>query len=235
MKRSLVFASLFFLCLFHTTSQCQEVVDKYRVAAVERWEREVQELEALDKRETYPDDAVLFIGSSSIRLWKTIEEDMQPYAAIRRGYGGAKFTDLAVFAERLIKPHNFKALVVFVANDITGGVNDTPMDDLDQLVRHVIEVGKSHQSNAPIFLIEVTPTPSRFAAWTKIRKLNHQLRELALTEPNVYFIATAEYVMDADKQPQASLFVEDRLHLNRDGYQLWTRLIKQQLNDFLTR
>lgn len=225
--------ALLLIFLLPQFSQGQNVVDKYRSAAVERWEQEIEKLEKLDKQESFSDDSILFIGSSSIRLWKSIEEDMLPFAAIRRGYGGTKFTDLAVFAERLIKPHNYKALVIFVANDVTGSENDTPMDDLRQLVRHTIATGATHQPESPIFLIEITPTPSRFDAWPKIRKVNGMLRELALTEPNVYFIATAEYVLDANKQPRASLFVEDRLHLNEDGYQLWTKIVKQHLNDFV--
>jgi len=233
MKLSLRFIGLLLLSLLPQSSPAQNVLDKYRSAAVDRWEQEIEKLEELDKQESYPDDSILFIGSSSIRLWKTIEQDMRPYTAIRRGYGGAKFTDLAVFAERLIKPHSFKALVVFVANDITGGENDTPMEDLHLLIRHTIATGKTHQPDSPIFLIEITPTPSRFKAWPQIRKVNVMMRELALTEPNIYFIATAEHVLAADKQPRASLFVEDRLHLNRDGYQLWTKLVKQRLDDFV--
>lgn len=233
MNFSIRLFGVFLLFLLPHVSQGQNVVDKYRSAAVQRWEEEIEKLEELDKRESYSDDSVLFIGSSSIRLWKTIEEDMLPYEAIRRGYGGAKFTDLAVFAERLIQPHNYTALVVFVANDVTGGENDTPMDDLHQLIRSVIATGKAHQPEAPVFLIEVTPTPSRFEAWPQIRKVNQLMRELALTEPNVYFIATAEHVLDADKQPRESLFVDDHLHLNPAGYQLWTRLVKQQLDEFV--
>lgn len=210
----------------------RNVVEKYRQAASERWEKDIQQLEALDKTESYPDDAVLFIGSSSIRLWKSIAEDMQPFVPIRRGYGGAKFTDLAVFADRLINPHNYQALVVFVANDVTGGTNDTPLEDLVHLVKHVINVGQEHRPDAPVFLIEVTPTSSRFKAFDKIRQVNHMLRDLALTVPGVHFIATAEHYLDEQKKPKDELFVEDRLHLNQDGYKLWSNIIRNSLDQF---
>ena len=35
---------------------------------------EIEAFEKLDASKDYPDDVILFIGSSSIRLWKTLEE-----------------------------------------------------------------------------------------------------------------------------------------------------------------
>ena len=66
----------------------------------------------------------MFIGSSSIRRWTDLNTDMTPRKTINRGYGGAKFTDLAVYIDRIVKPHQFKALVVFVGNDIVGKSDD---------------------------------------------------------------------------------------------------------------
>lgn len=64
-----------------------------REASRQRWAEEVSQLRALDELESYPDDAVLFFGSSSIRLWDNIAEDMAPLVPIRRGFGGAKSLD----------------------------------------------------------------------------------------------------------------------------------------------
>ena len=85
--------------------------EKYRANAIEYWSNEIAGLEAKDKAETHPDDSILFVGSSSIRMWKDIATDMAPYHAIQRGYGGARWTDVAIFAERLITPHKFRAVV----------------------------------------------------------------------------------------------------------------------------
>ena len=84
----------------------------------EKWEKSVEDLNKLNLEITQNEDAILFIGSSSIRLWNTIEQDIEPYSSIRRGYGGAKYTDLIHFTERLVEPHNVKAVGIFVANDI---------------------------------------------------------------------------------------------------------------------
>ena len=85
-----------------------------------QFEEEVSILERLDIEEKAAEKDILFIGSSSIRLWDNINEDMYPYSSVKRGYGGAHFYDLIHFSERLVKNHTPKAIIIFVANDITG-------------------------------------------------------------------------------------------------------------------
>ncbi|WP_197454156.1 GDSL-type esterase/lipase family protein [Stieleria varia] len=210
-----------------------DLVAPYRAAAVERWEDDIQALEALDAELEPNPDAVLVIGSSSVRRWSTIQRDLAPYRPIRRGYGGAKFTDMAVFAERLISPHQFRAMLMFVGNGITGADDDHTPEQIDSLARSIVAVAHRHQPDAAVFLIEITPCEKRFAAWSKIRDVNAVLREIALTTPNTYFIPTAGLYLDSQGNPRAELFVEDKLHLNDAGYRQWGRLIRSRLDETL--
>lgn len=203
--------------------------------ANKKWAKEIAKLEARDTSESYPDDAILFLGSSSIRLWERLDHDIAPYRGINRGYGGATYHDLAVFAPRLIAPHTYAAAVVFVGNDILGKPTDTPLDELDRLVRHIIGVSKKHQPEAPVLLVEITPTESRFAAYPQIRKANAVLREIALTAPGVILVETNEYYLTLDRKPITDYFLEDRLHQNPTGYELWGTLIKRELDEVLAR
>ena len=198
----------------------------YRQAATQRWEADIRELEQLDQREQDPAQAVLFLGSSSIRRWETIAQDMAPYAVIRRGYGGAKFSDLAVFAKRLVTPHRFAAAAIFVGNDITGGPGDKTPAEVLRLVRLIVADIREHQPQAPIFFIAVTPTRSRFAAWKDIQQLNAALAEYCQSEPQLHFIATADAFLNDAGQPIDEYFVADQLHLNSQGYQVWAAKIK---------
>jgi hypothetical protein len=206
---------------------------KYESKAIEKWQKDIDELLARDQKETYGDDAVLFIGSSSIRLWKTIAEDVAPYTPINRGYGGAKFSDLAVFAKRLITAHRYRAIVIFAANDVTGSEDDISAEEVEQLARSICDLSQEHQPKAPVLLVEVTPTPSRFAHYDKIRQVNDRLRGIALTKPGTHFVATAEHYLDEAKQPRAEYFIEDQLHQNEAGYDVWGKLIAHRLNEVL--
>lgn len=218
-----IFSTLFCLSM---PARGDDLLEKYRPAAVKQWSKEIERIKALDAKESDPENAVLFIGSSSIRLWDDIAEDMHPWPVIQRGYGGARFSDLVVFAEEIIKPHKFRALAIFVANDITGGAADKTPEEVVQLFEHVVATARRHAPDAPIFLIEITPTPSRWAAWPKIKECNAALRQACEEGKNLHFISTADEYLDADGQPMPELFKADKLHQNRDGYERWSRIIR---------
>lgn len=99
------------------------------------------------------------------------------------------------------------------------------------LVRYVVGVSHAHEPTAPVFLIEVTPTEKRWVVWDKIRAVNARLREISLSTPNTYFIATASHFLLPEGKPRTELFVEDKLHLNEQGYDVWSGLIRRRLDD----
>ncbi len=206
---------------------------QYREAAVRQWEKEILAIEARDAQQQDPENAILFIGSSSIRRWESIGNDMAPWPAIQRGYGGAKFSDLAVFVDRIVSPHKFNALVIFVGNDITGSVEDKSVPEVVRLFNHIVASVRSRFSKQPIFLIEITPTPRRFAAWPKIKELNAALRAACESGTNLHFIQTADKYLDADGNPIETYFVSDRLHQNATGYALWSKLIKAKVEQVI--
>lgn len=201
----------------------------YREAAISRWEGEIQKLEELDRKESNPPDSVLFLGSSSIRRWNSLAQDLAPWPTIRRGYGGARFSDLAVFIDRLTQPHEFDALVIFVGNDIAGKPEDKSPEQVVELFQYVVERVRTHHSQQPIFLLAVTPTSSRFDVWPRVARMNNLLKAHCESEPGLHFIETAYAFLGPDGTPNDTLFVEDRLHLNREGYRVWAEIIKEHL------
>lgn len=210
-----------------------DVVEKYRAAATERWQADIEALEELDKREADPEHAILFLGSSSIRRWEEMPQDMAPWSTIRRGYGGAKLSDLGVFANRLVRNHSFQALVIFVGNDISGKPEDKAPEEVLKLFENVVATVRVTHSTQPIFFIAITPTPSRFHVWAEIQKANQLIQDFCKPRRNLYFIETAAAILDESGRPKEALFLEDQLHLNRDGYRLWAGTIKSRLEDVL--
>src|SRR5690606_37688578 len=108
---------------------------------------------------------------------------------------------------------------------------DLSLTEIERLARYVVGVSRAHQPDAPVLLVEVTPTSSRYRVWPQIRRVNDLLREITLTEPNTYFIPTAEYYLDAENKPVDRYFRGDRLHLNEQGYAVWSALIKRRLDE----
>lgn len=241
MKRAFKFiviaAAICSLCAGDSIAQqsqpTEDITAKYREAAIKKWEKHIADLEKLDATEQHPDNAILFIGSSSIRRWDSIAADMSPWPTIRRGYGGARFSDLAVFVDRLITPHKYEALVIFVGNDIAGkDIDKKPQEVLD-LFKYVVSRSRKHLPETPIFFIQITPTSSRFDVWGEVEKMHALVKKYVASESDLHFIETAPKYLKKDGKPNDDLFVKDRLHLNEAGYRLWASIIKQSLEGVL--
>ena len=133
---------------------------------------EIEAFERSDKTQSYAEDAILFIGSSSIRLWKTLIEDMKPYSVIQRGYGGAHFRDMVFFTDRIMSDHQLSMVVCFVANDISGSEQDGTPQEVLKLFKHFIKQVRVKYPTIPIMQIAITPTKSRWSLWPEIDKVN---------------------------------------------------------------
>ena len=224
---------LIYLVFLLSNLSCSPLI-KYSQSNLQ-FEEEVSLLESLDFEQKAGEEDLLFIGSSSIRLWNNIQVDMYPYSSVKRGYGGAHFYDLVHFSERLVKNHSPKAILIFVANDITGSndftnlVGDLSPNEVKRLFRYNYKLIRCIHKHIPIFLIETTPTPKRWKVWNKILQANKKLERFCKQEPNLYFISTRDKFIGADGLPIKSLFLNDELHLNFDGYKLWSSEIKSKL------
>jgi hypothetical protein len=205
-------------------------VKKYKdLPEVKAWENDIQHFEQLDRSEDYSPEAILFSGSSSIKLWSSLKQDMSPYPVIHRGYGGAKLSDLAVYADRIFAPHPCRAIVIFIANDITGGESDKTPREVAALFRYVLKTIRKTHPDTPVFWIAVTPTAARWGAWNEIQKANGMISDICGQTKNTRFIRTDTAFLDDYGKPRTELFVEDKLHLNQHGYAIWTRIVKGEL------
>jgi hypothetical protein len=199
------------------------------------WEDDIRNFEHLDSTEIYPGSAILFAGSSSIRLWEELAKDMAPYPVIRRGYGGAKMSDLAFYAERIIYPHACRAIVLFVANDITGNEDDKSPEEVAGLFYGVLKTIRNKYPDTPVFWIAITPTPVRWNVWPLIVEVNNLIEDISLTSENTYFIRTDFAFLTGSLQPREELFMPDRLHLNEAGYRVWREIIRKELDRVLVQ
>lgn len=195
-----------------------------------KWEKDIAALEKLDKTEVADEKSILFLGSSSIRRWESIAQDMEPWTVVRRGYGGAKFSDLVFFTERLMAAHSPRAVVVYVGNDITGNEKtDKKPDEVVKLFSQVVGDIHRKKADAEIFVIGITPSPKRFVAWSTIQQANDSLKEFCSQNKRLHYIETAASYLTQDRQPRPELYVEDKLHQNADGYKIWSGLIRKEL------
>lgn len=227
MIRNISFILLLFLVSCSPLSKYRELPE------VKAWESEIQKFEKLDNDKFYPSDAILFAGSSSIRLWSTINADMLPYNVIQRGYGGARLSDFAVYTKRIVYPHECRAIVIFIANDISGGDNDKSPVEVARLFRKTLSTIRLKYPKTPVFWISITPTAARWHVWPEIKEANELIRKICRNNTNTYYIDTEKSFLTPGGLPRTQLFVEDKLHLNAEGYKVWAEIIRKELDKAL--
>jgi lysophospholipase L1-like esterase len=194
-----------------------------------KWEKEVAAYEASDRQNPPPKGGILFIGSSTIRLWKTLAEDYPDHKVINRGFGGTEIVDSTHFADRLIFPHEPKQIFLRAGgNDIHAG--RTPREvafDFSEFVRVI----HARLPRTEIIYIGVSPAASRWGESDKYRELNRMIRTMALEMPRVGFVETFDMVLSPEGQAVPELFVKDRLHFSPKGY----KLLAERVRPFLAQ
>jgi lysophospholipase L1-like esterase len=193
-----------------------------------RWEKEVAAYEAADRQSPPPKGGALFIGSSTIRLWKTLADDFPGHKVINRGFGGTEIVDATHFADRLIFPHEPRQVFLRAGgNDIHAGrVPREVAADFAEFVRVV----HARLPSAEILYIAVSPAPARWGETDKYRELNRLIRAMALEMPRVGFVDAFDVSLTPDGKPWPELFVKDRLHFAPEGY----KLLADRVRPFLT-
>ncbi|MCS5490265.1 GDSL-type esterase/lipase family protein [Algoriphagus limi] len=186
------------------------------------FDNEVKEINKRIKRDGYQVGSTLFTGSSSIRLWESLQNDFPDYPIINTGFGGSKASDLKRHLYPLVL--QFKPSRVFIYegdNDIQAGLTpEEIINDLEQIVLRIQVVDPGTQ----IFLISAKPSPSRWDKKENYLKLNEEMKAFCEKKEGVEFVDVWDIMIDEKGEPISSIFIEDQLHMNEDGYELWKKV-----------
>ena len=188
----------------------------------DKWEKEIAAFETQDQKSAPPKDAVLFVGSSSIRLWN-LKESFPDLATINRGFGGSQMSDAARHSRRLINVSKPRLIVLYEGdNDLAA--KKTPEQvaaDFDELLKTV----RTDLPTTPLVVIGTKPSPKRWAIIDQQRQLNRLLAERCTKDGHATFLDVEKPMLGDDGRPKAVLFRDDNLHLNAEGYKLWNSLL----------
>jgi len=188
----------------------------------DKWENDIAAFEAGDKASPPPPNEIVFVGSSTIRMWKTAEA-FPDLKVINRGFGGSEIADSVKYAERIILPHKPRIVVVFAGgNDINAGKTPEQVaEDYKALV------GKIHAAlpRTKIYYLSLFPNVKRRAQNEKCAKVNELIQAYAKTDERLGYVDTASRMRAADGGPRPELLRGDGLHMNDDGYKIWNEIV----------
>jgi lysophospholipase L1-like esterase len=192
-----------------------------------KWEKEIAAYEAADRTAPPPKGAILFVGASTVRRWKTLAEDFPDHKVINRGFGGSEIVDSTHFADRIIFPYEPRQVFLRAGgNDIHAGrLPEQVAADFEDFVRTVHE----RLPNTEIIFIGVSPAPARWGESDKYKALKEAIRKLALHLPRVGYVDVYDIGIKPDGQPRHEVFVADKLHFNADGYKLLADRVRPYL------
>lgn len=172
---------------------------------------------------------IVFTGSSSFRLWKTIHEDFPGYPILNRGFGGSILPDVIRYVDEVVIKYRPKQVVIYCGdNDLAA---DTTINGKTVFKRFKTLQQKIHHAlpDTKIVYVSIKPSPSRMRLIKKVKDANRRIKNF--TERKIYLTYADVFhpMMDENQQPRGELFIGDRLHMNAEGYKIWTKVIKPYL------
>lgn len=193
--------------------------------------KDIEAFEAQDKKNPPPQNAVLFLGSSSIRLWKTLKQDFPELTVLNRGFGGSQISDSIRYFHRIVLPYKPKMIVFY------GGTNDIASKESPEQVANDF---KQLASLVRIFLpqtrlafISANPSVARWPLDDKMRELNRLVKQYIEENDGkngkLSFLESHSKLLSADGKPRPEILQKDGLHLNEEGYKLWLSILKPQI------
>ena len=227
-----LFKSVLIVILLFQISLAQTEMDSLKHIDPLRYAQAIETFIRWDLKNTFPEDAILFVGSSSIVLWET-SRFFPDYPVINRGFGGSHLSDVVYYFDSIICKYQPRLIVFYEGdNDIAFGKS------VDQVVSDYItfvDLVKENCSDTPVIFLSIKPSPSRWHVWPEMQKANSRIRDLSMKDEHLHFLDLSEEMITMDGQVDSLLFLKDRLHLNDKGYVLWSQLLNSKLKDIFLK
>ncbi len=171
---------------------------------------------------------IVFTGSSSIRFWKDLQQRFPEYQVLNAGFGGSKASDLLLHLDQLVLRYTPTKVFVYEGdNDIFA--KKRPRKIL-QTVLEIVDRLQASNAMMEVILISAKPSISRWKLRGKYKRLNKKFLKLAEQQPGVAFVDVWHPMLNGRKL-RKDIFVEDGLHMNDRGYEIWYQAIKQYVEN----
>lgn len=187
-----------------------------------RFAGEIKAFAEWDGKNAVPAEPVLFVGSSSARMWRT-HESFPDLPVINRGFGGSHISDVIYYVDRVVLPYKPRAIVFYAGdNDIAGG--KAPQRVLDDY-RKFVGLVHAKLPTTRIVFITIKPSRSRWSLWPRMNEANALVRDFCRGDNRLFWADLGMPLLGSDGMPMPELFLGDQLHLNAQGYAVWTRAL----------
>lgn len=212
--------ALFFLTPFFQNNSAKSQPNTYQ--------DEILVFKTKDSLQFPQDNSILFIGSSSIRLWNTLQDDFAGYPVLNRGFGGACLPDLLLYSNKIIFPYHPKQIIIYCGeNDLTSDA--ITADTVFSRFVNLYDTIRAELDSVPIVFISMKPSVSRSAIIPKITEGNAKIKQFIDSQKYISYVDVYSKMLTKDLKPDPTLFSPDMLHMNEKGYAIWKETIQPYL------
>ena len=193
-----------------------------------RFQEEIDKLASIEYPDLNNDSLLLFTGSSSIKMWKTLQDYFENYYTINNGFGGSQMSDLLHFSDVLIDPFDPKFIFIYEGdNDIALG--KTKKEIVKNTKKLLRKIKKKHPDTF-IVLLAAKPSPLRWGFKTEYETLNRYFEKTAIRKKNIFYADVWTPMLDNKGEVMKELFIKDDLHMNEKGYIIWGKVLNDLIN-----
>ncbi|WP_324023161.1 SGNH/GDSL hydrolase family protein [Maribacter sp. BPC-D8] len=172
-------------------------------------------------------ETIVFTGSSSVRLWRKLEQEFPNHQIVNSGFGGSQASDLLLFMDELILSYNPKKVFIYEGdNDLWA--DKSPADVLDTTAEIIRRI-KSKNPATEVILIAAKPSISRWKIRGKYKRLNKKMERFTKNDPQLFYVDVWKPMLNKRKL-KTDIFIEDGLHMNQKGYDIWYEAMKDLVN-----
>lgn len=197
--------------------------------APEAWyEAEIRAFEDSDRVAMPAPGGVLFVGSSSVRMWGTLAADMAPARVLNRGFGGSKTPEVLAEMDRVVFPYRPSVIVYYCGDNDLGTDNTDSWAAASGFVEFAERV-RARQPGTSILYMSIKPSVARWSNWPAMQRANLVVEAYCDSTEGVEFVDLGSCLLGADGRPDPALFEADGLHLNAAGYRLWTERLRPRV------
>ena len=190
---------------------------------------EIRAFKIQDSIKMPPQNAILFVGSSSFRKWKDVQSYFPGYKIINRGFGGSSLPDVIRYANDIIFRYHPKEIVIYCGeNDFPGDSTVTPQIVFDRF-KTLYEIIRAKLPTVPVVYVSIKPSPSRREYWPKMLEANKLIKNYIGTQQHASFVDVFDLMLNENNQPKPEIFLNDSLHMNAKGYAIWKKAIQPYL------
>lgn len=190
---------------------------------------EIEAFKKEDVKQAPPQNAILFVGSSSFRKWTDVQSYFPDYKIINRGFGGSTLPDVIRYANDIIVPYHPKQVVIYCGdNDLASSDTVTASVVADRF-KQLFSIIRNKLPEANVTYVSIKPSPSRMNLQMKMEEANELIKTFLQDKPNTSFVDVYHPMLNENCRPKGDIFLDDSLHMNAKGYAIWQKAIQPYL------